>query len=75
MSRRKTRHIFYRLGTVQNGSLYLFTGLGEFRSHRAAVAKWNASPRNGVAVVVKSTDVGWGLFQEIHTLDGKKVTL
>ncbi len=50
----------YRLGTLSNGFLYFFTGLGEFRTVTAANAKLASQPRNGTNFVIKVTDLGWG---------------
>lgn len=55
----------YSIGTISNGSEYIFTGLGTYRSLKAARAKALSEPRNGLVVIWKEVDVGWGIFRTL----------
>jgi len=52
----ETNERFY-LGELTAGRVYIFTGLGGFKSAAQAVAKWDSSPRNGSAVVFRQADL------------------
>lgn len=69
---------FFRVGGLSGGRLYLFTGLGEFRTHAAAVERYNSLPRFGreYAVVVETTPlvkhcVEYGFSEVVRDLAGR----
>ncbi len=53
-------NIRHYLATVEprlyGKGLYVFTGLGEFKTAEAAQAKWRSNPRNGTAVILRHWD-------------------
>ena len=51
----KPNRRFY-LGTRQDGRLFIFTDMGEFKTEQAARDYWHGSPRNGRAVIVEHWD-------------------
>lgn len=50
------RNTRYLLGSKNGNSVYLFTGLGEFKSATEASAYWRSKPRNGTAYVFEESD-------------------
>lgn len=63
MTRTTTR---ITLGTISNGSLCRFDGLGTFKTVAAAIAAYNSAPRNRGAgdLVVIENDLGYGFSRE-----------
>lgn len=55
MSKRINRRFY--LGTVAGGSVYIFTGLGDFLTEEQAVAKAQERPRNGRVLVFEQWDL------------------
>jgi hypothetical protein len=51
----------------------VFTGLGWFRTHAEAVAYFRSKPRNGDAVVMQDTDLGYGIERIIRDEAGNRL--
>ena len=78
MNTTKNGRSFFRLGMLSGRSVYVFSGLGEFRTHESARARWeDGTPRNGQPIVVEdipqiTNGTEWGFRQIVRTLSGER---
>jgi hypothetical protein len=69
---------WFNVGSFQGGSLYIYTGMGEFRSHDEAVACFNKQPRSDREPVIIETipltrgGVEWGFRRVICSAQGNQ---